>query len=184
MNLALRIYGETHKNTALLFREMAGLYERQGKWEEAEKYYARSLKARDTQWGGPFRQRFRPIGPHVASDGTAKAGRAEKRLSAPTIREKHKGEDSVEVADTLNDLAIVAGKHGNPAEAEKLYRRSLIIREKTDGPKSLVVAQSLSNLGLALHDLEQYKDAEDAHRRSLAIREKVKGPNDRWPPRA
>jgi tetratricopeptide (TPR) repeat protein/CHAT domain-containing protein len=180
LNLALRIYGETHKNTVMLFREMGNLYVRQGKWAEAEKYYARSLRARETLNGAEHLDNATDLSALASlAMERQKPEEAEKQLKrALAIREKHKGEDSVEVADTLNDLAIVAGKRGNPAEAEKLYRRSLIIREKTDGPNSLIVAQSLSNLGLALHDLEQYKDAEDAHRRALAIREKAKGKND------
>lgn len=180
LTIALRIYGEAHKNTALLLREMGNLYERQGKWEEAEKYYARSLRARESVYGVDALDNSKDLSSlaAVAMERQKPDDAAKYLTRALKIREKHKGEDSTDVADTLNDMAILAGKRGNPAEAEKLYRRSLIIREKTDGPNSLVVAQSLSNMGLALHDLEQYKDAEDAHRRALAIREKVKGKND------
>jgi tetratricopeptide (TPR) repeat protein len=175
--MALRVYGEEHKNTAVLLHAMGDLYERQGKLDAAEKVYVRGLKIREAINGLDH--------PDVAADISSlatvlverhKTEEAEKLLArALKIREKHNGEDSKEVADALNDLAIVASRRGNHEEAEKLYRRSLVIRQKTDGPNSAVVAQSLSNLGLALHDLERYKDAEDSHRRALEIREKVLG---------
>src|SRR5438309_1032787 len=60
-------------------------------------------------------------------------------------------------------------------EAEKFFRRSLIIRNKTEGPDSPVVAQSLNNLGLVLHEVGNFVESEQMHKRALEIREKAHG---------
>ena len=44
--MALRVYGEEHKNTAVLLHAMGNLYERLGKLDAAEKVYVRGLKIR------------------------------------------------------------------------------------------------------------------------------------------
>ncbi len=181
LELALLVHGEEHKNTALLLNAHGELYDRQNKFDEAEKIYARNLKIVEKLSGAEDLN----VAIALSSLGnvTVELGKfetADKLLKrALEIREKSKGEgeDTTEVGDSLNDLAILASKQGKNEEAERLYRRSLIIRQKTEGSESLVVAQSLSNLGLTLHELDRHKDAEDSHRRALEIREKVNGPD-------
>jgi CHAT domain-containing protein/Tfp pilus assembly protein PilF len=174
--MALKVHGEEHKTTLALFLAMGDLHERQGKFAEAEKDYARHLQIREKLNGPESLETATAITNLAAVEiELAKFDEAGKHLSRTLkIREKA-GEETAAVADTLNDLATLASRQGKPEEAEKLYRRSLIIRNKTDGPESAIVAQSLSNLGLVLHDLEKHVEAEQMHRRALEIREKVRG---------
>ena len=78
-------------------------------------------------------------------------------------------------ASSLNGLAAVYYSQNRYADAESLYRRSLVIREKALGPEDYDVAQSLSNLALLYAAQKKYAEAELAYRRSLAILEKTVG---------
>src|ERR1700730_6630482 len=98
------------------------------------------------------------------------------------MREKTLGPDHPEVANSLSNLASLYEDQGRYAEAEPLYKRSLVIREKAaaSGPPDVTV---LLNNAVALNSLAnlyvhegKYADAERLYKRSLAIREKAAGP--------
>lgn len=54
----------------------------------------------------------------------------------------------VQVAATLNNLAVLYGKRGKYKEAEPLCKRALEIREKVLGKDHPDVAKQLNNLAL------------------------------------
>ena len=91
------------------------------------------------------------------------------------IAEQALGPNHPDVANSLNDLALLLKNQGQYAAAEPLYRRSLAIREKALLPDHPAVANSLNNLALLLSDQGQYAAAEPLYRRSLAISEKDLG---------
>ena len=62
------------------------------------------------------------------------------------IREKALGPDHPDVAQALNNLAVLYYKQGRYAEAEPLYKRALAIGEKALGPDHPDVATALNNL--------------------------------------
>jgi tetratricopeptide (TPR) repeat protein len=63
------------------------------------------------------------------------------------------------------------------ADAEPLYKRSLVIREKALGPSHPDVALALNNLAGLYHAQGRYTKAEPLFKRSLAVREKTLGPD-------
>ena len=82
---------------------------------------------------------------------------AEKAL---LIREKEFGTDHLEVARSLNNLAVLYKEMGNYSKAEPLYKRSLAINEKSLGPDHLKVAVILNNMALLNKSLGDYTKAE------------------------
>ena len=93
------------------------------------------------------------------------------------IREKHLGSDHPDVAQSLNNLAVLYQAMGQYVKAEPLYERSLKIREKQLGPDHPFVAESLNNLAVLYQVMGQYVKAEPLNERSLKIREKQLGPD-------
>ena len=90
-------------------------------------------------------------------------------------REKALGPNHPEVADSLNNLALLYDDQGRYGDAEPLYKRSLAIREKALGPDHPDVAESLNNLAGLYKAQGRYADAEPLYKRSLAIRERTLG---------
>jgi CHAT domain-containing protein len=93
------------------------------------------------------------------------------------MREQVLGTEHLDVAETLNRLAVIYVTKNEFAKAEPLYQRALAIREKSLGADHLFVTNSLENLA-HLHRLKgDYDKAEPLYQRALSIREKVLGPD-------
>jgi tetratricopeptide (TPR) repeat protein len=108
-----------------------------------------------------------------------RAGKYDEALSlaerVPEIRERLLGPDHREVADSLNDLAILYHYKGEYAKAEPLFQRALAIWEKVLGPEHPDVAASLNNLANIHRDKGEYAKAEPLYRRALTIWEESLG---------
>ena len=96
---------------------------------------------------------------------------------ALAVRERLRGKDHPEVADTLVRLGSLARLSGQ-GDAEPLFRRALAIREKRLGPASPQVADALNDLGVALAAKGRLDEAEAIFKRSLTLHEKLWGDRD------
>src|SRR6266540_3334634 len=92
------------------------------------------------------------------------------------LREEALGPESPDVAQSLNNLAIIYRDKGDYAKAEPLVQRALAIREKALGPEHPDVAASLNILANLYRGKGDYAKAEPLVQRALAIREKALGP--------
>jgi class 3 adenylate cyclase/tetratricopeptide (TPR) repeat protein len=97
---------------------------------------------------------------------------------ALAIRERALGPDHPDVAQSLNNLAVVQYQAGRFAEAAHLYEQALAIREKALGAEHLDVAESLNDLAVVQYDVGRYAEAEPLFERALAIQERALGPED------
>jgi tetratricopeptide (TPR) repeat protein/CHAT domain-containing protein len=86
------------------------------------------------------------------------------------------GPDHPDVAEAVNNLALLSQVQGRYDEAERLHRRALAITEKTRGPEHPDVGTSLSNLASLYQALGRYAEAEPLHQRALTITEQARGP--------
>ncbi|MBV8198398.1 MAG: tetratricopeptide repeat protein [Candidatus Eremiobacteraeota bacterium] len=93
------------------------------------------------------------------------------------IQEKAAGLESLDVARSLNNLAIVYWQQGHYWEAERVLLRGVAIFEKAAGPRDPELARSLINLANVYTDQARYAEAESLHLRALAISETALGPN-------
>jgi tetratricopeptide (TPR) repeat protein len=109
----------------------------------------------------------------------ARTGR--HREAIPLLRQvlatqqRHLGPAHLEVALTLNELALYLNEVGSPLEAEPLYRRSLAVLLKVLGVDHPDTAGVSNNLAANLYAQGQYTEAELLARRALAIKQKVYG---------
>jgi tetratricopeptide (TPR) repeat protein len=95
---------------------------------------------------------------------------------ALALREKLLGPEHPDVAQSLNNLAVLYHAQGQYAKAEPLYQRALAIREQALGPAHPDTARSLNDLAALYHDMGAYGQAEPLYQRALAIREQALGP--------
>ena len=171
--------GPDHANVAISLNNLAQLYDKQGRYTDAEPLYKRSLAI--------FERVLGPDHPDVAQalNNLAELYRAQGRYSdaepllkrALAIREKALGPNHPDVAQALNNLAEFYRTQGRYADAEPLYKRSLATFEKALGPDHANVAISLNNLAYLYDKQGRYTDAEPLYKRSLAIFERVLGPD-------
>jgi CHAT domain-containing protein/Tfp pilus assembly protein PilF len=97
---------------------------------------------------------------------------------ALAIKENGLGADHAEVAESLNNLAVVYYFLGAYDEAQPLWERALAIRKRTLGPEDPEVAQALNNLANLMQTTGDYATARALYAQSLEIREKAFGPEN------
>ncbi len=88
------------------------------------------------------------------------------------IVEKALGPEHPDVANSLNNLAVLYHAQERNAEAEPLFQRSLAILEKALGPEHPDVARVLENYTALLHKLNRNAEADKMEARAQAIRAK------------
>jgi CHAT domain-containing protein/tetratricopeptide (TPR) repeat protein len=173
LELAPRVFGTMHVNTAVTANNLGLVYWRLGRYAQSEVLFLRGLRIRESLLGANH--------PDVADSLNNLAilytemGRYER--AEPLYRrslgiyEAKLGKDDLHVATSLNELAILYAAMGRYAEAEPLYRRSLEIKEARLGKDHTDVADSLNNLAEMYRAMGRYAEAEPLYRRSLEIRQ-------------
>ncbi len=78
--------------------------------------------------------------------GDMKSGEASLR-QALEIRKTKIGEDTLDYAESANDLALLCRDSNQQAEGQKLAEQAIAIRSRLLGPRDLKVAESLNTLG-------------------------------------
>jgi hypothetical protein len=91
---------------------------------------------------------------------------------ALVIREHNLESEHIDIAKSLNELAILLSDKGSFSEVKTLHERALAIREKLLGPNHVDVAESLNNFAQYLFDNCSHEDFERAisvQKRALEI---------------
>ena len=118
---------------------------------------------------------------HVIGLSYANIGAYDKAVQLLTealhIREAELGENSVEVADTLNRLGNVHRLYGHLDLAEPLLARALRIREALDTGPDYDLADSYNNVGLMQYELGHDDDALATLQKSIDMHRKVAQPD-------
>jgi tetratricopeptide (TPR) repeat protein len=87
------------------------------------------------------------------------------------------GPNNLQVAEVMQDLAMLYRNIGDYARAEPLYLQSLKIKEQLGG-SPIGVAETLADLSLLYQKKGDYARAELRYQQSLEIRERILSPND------
>ncbi len=95
---------------------------------------------------------------------------------AVEIEERISGADSVTLADTLYNLAIVEARLGDVDGAERTFRRIAPMYIQQHGPKHPYVAEVHEELGLLAHGREDFDTAREEYELSLEIKTAALGP--------
>ena len=102
--------------------------------------------------------------------GDLKAGEASLR-QALEIRKTQIGEDTLDYAESANDLALLCRDSNQYAEGRRLAEQAVAIRRKLLGPRDPRVAESLNTLGGLLAFLGEYDQAIAQFEEALTIHE-------------
>ncbi len=88
------------------------------------------------------------------------------------------GDDTLRLADTLDNLARCRYQLESYDQAESALRRALAVRELNLGPTSAEVAHNADQLGTLLFHTKRFADAEPFYRRSLSILQSLLEPGN------
>jgi len=102
--------------------------------------------------------------------------KAETQLQqALRLRREDSGDESLEVAESLNSIGMLRRDQQKFDEAERLFRKALTLRRKLLGPSHIGLTNSLMNLGGLMLDRGRHDEANALFREALAIRRRVRG---------
>jgi eukaryotic-like serine/threonine-protein kinase len=108
--------------------------------------------------------------------GLGRYDQAEPLLErALALRRKTFGPQSLEVAESLEHLALLKRERSQLKAAEALLRQSLALKRRLLGDHDLAVAKILNELGVLLASEMKIAEAESVHREALAIARQEEG---------
>ena len=173
-----RLFKGDHPNIATSLNNLAGLYNVQGCYSEAEPLYQKALA---------MRQRLKGDDSNVANalNNLALLYQAQERYSeaeplyrdALAIRQRLFKGDHPDVAESLNSLATLYKAQERYSKAERLSKQALAMRQRLSKGDDPDVANSLNNLAAIYEAQGRYSEAEPLQQKALAIRKRLFGGN-------
>jgi CHAT domain-containing protein/Tfp pilus assembly protein PilF len=179
VDLAEKILGPDHPDTATIVGNLAWVYKSQGQYSKAEPLYLRALAIKEKALGPEHPLTARALN-NLAElyESQSQYAKAQPLLQrALAIDEKVLGPVHPSTAASLANLAKLYWWQGQYAGAEPLFQRALVILEKATGNEH-ETASVLNNLGALYQSEGQHAQAEKVLQRALAIKEKGLGSED------
>ena len=171
-------FGPEHPATLTSVNNLAGLYQVQGRYGEAEPLYWRALAASEKVLGPEHPATLRSVNNLAALyKSQGRYGEAEPLYWRALMGwEKVLGPEHPDTLISVNNLAVLYQSQGRYGEAEPLYWRALAGNEKELGPEHPSTLASVNNLAGLYKSQERYGEAEPLYWRALVGWEKVLGP--------
>ena len=172
-----KVWGPEHAYLSNPLNNLGVLHWRLGEYREAEACYRRSLAIREKTYG--------PEHPYVAGSlnnlgliyqQMGKLDLARQYYERSLAINRKKGDETIGVAENLDNLAIVDSSSGRYAQAQARFELSLRIQEKILGPDHANIAGLLFDYAFMLRATGAYDRAVACYERALKIKEKVFGP--------
>ena len=174
LTLAKSLHSGDHSDMATSLNNLAGLYNYQGRYGDAEPLLQQTLK---------MRQRL--FGDHtdvaLSLNNLAELYRVQGRYgdAEPLFQQAlemwqrlFKG-DHHYVATILNNLALLYHSQGRYGDAKPLFQQALEIRQRLFDGDHTDVTQSLNNLALLYHSQGRYGDAELLFQQALEMSQRL-----------
>jgi tetratricopeptide (TPR) repeat protein len=177
LEIARKVYGDHHQETASSLNNLAGAYDNQGKYDEAIELYLQAITI-DEKGIGKEHPGYATNLNNLA-EVYRKQGKYDKAIElykqAIGIGEKTIGKEHPGYAIHLNNLALAYDAQGKYDEAIQLFKQVLEIDEKTIGKEHPNYASHLNNLAGAYKAQGKYDEAIELYKKAIEIIVKVNG---------
>ncbi|NEQ70120.1 MAG: CHAT domain-containing protein, partial [Symploca sp. SIO2D2] len=164
-------------DVATSLNNLAGLYESQGRYEEAEPLYHQALEMRRRILG----QEHRDVASSLNNLAFLYKSQGRYEEAEPLYRQALEmwrrllGQEHPDVATSLNNLALLYKSQGRYKEAENLLRQALEMRRRLLGQEHPDVASSLNNLAGLYSSQGRYEEAEPLYRQTVEMMKRILG---------
>lgn len=155
---------------------LSEVLEKEGKVSEADATLGEAVATISKVVSADHPDRVMLVGNWIRLNG--RHGRLAEAKAILDQQRKLRGDEHLDVAQSLDNLADALGEQGKHVEAESNLRDALAIRIKLLGEDHPDVARSLENVGIALAYQGKYAEAEAMHRQALTMRKKLLGDED------
>jgi tetratricopeptide (TPR) repeat protein len=171
LELAPRVFGPEHKDTATILNNLALMYGNMGKYAQAEPLYQRSLKIMESRLG--------PDHPDVAASLDNLAALYEKMGQHPKAEPLFQRSLNIRKAELLEtfNAGLAMQQKAWYSGAATSFEIALQLAPRVYGPEDPNTATIVNNLADMYCAMGQYAQAEPLYQRSLKIRESKLGAN-------
>ncbi|MCP3962360.1 MAG: serine/threonine protein kinase [bacterium] len=162
---------------AMQLEAMGMVYEELGRYDRARPLLADSLRLRRRFYNGDHPLLARGLNNMAACFYRAGDDRRAEILYREALWMRRRlGQEDIDLAKPMSNLATILMNLGKYEEAEEEYRRVLESRERVYGCESTDVATSLFSLGTLFYVRGDFEAAEAPLRKALGIRSQAFGP--------
>ena len=177
LKLAEDNLGQRHSETALVLITLAEIHRSDGRSEQAEALFRKSLDILEGTSGTQrvlLAQAWEGLGNTLFGRGNL--SEAEKCYrQAIAVREQIYGKDSPDIVVILGSLAQVSLERGDLGKAEGLFKRTLTLYEGVVGINNQAAVNFLNNYAELYRALADYPQAEKLYQKALSIQEGLLG---------
>ncbi len=162
---------------ARMFDALGVIYDKLGRYDDAERLLARSLTLRRATLGDMHADvalSLEHLGNHYR-DGAAYARAEALYREALGMRQRLVGPEHSTIAETLGLLAYLMPYMGKSEEAEEYFRRAVDMGRRTLPPNDDRVSAMSIQLGSTLARLGKYDESEVVFREAIAMRRTLHG---------
>ncbi len=174
LELNVQTTGKNHINYATALNNLATLYDKLGRYEEAEPYHLEALELRKKLVGTNSEKvasSLTNIAIHYAKHALYEDA-DQYYVQSLEIKEKRLGPNHPSVALTLSSLGALLQTLGRYEASDRMLKRAEKIREKVFTSDDPQVAYTLNNTAVTYLHQGRFAEAEKLLKRALAIREK------------
>jgi tetratricopeptide (TPR) repeat protein/CHAT domain-containing protein len=174
-----RVLGEDDPKTIEAQNNLAMLFDRQGKYGDAEKLVAQAVEKTERLLGPNDPQTLRSLGNLAATYDWQGRFRESEPLHLRVLagRERAFGPEHPETLMSLNNLAFLYKEQGRYKEAESAYEKAAKISDRVLGETHPSTLTLKSNLASVYQRLGKYAQANPLATRILEDRERLLGVN-------
>ncbi len=167
------VYGPDHPKASAVRANLANAYLELDRPDQAVSQLSRLIKAQERRGevGIDLARAYEDLGFAQKKLGDLEDA-ARSYEAALKLGERFRPDDPG-LTVTLSGLAMVYRDLGKPAEAKRLFERSLELRERLRGPQDLDLARSLYYLGVIAYEQQQDEETRKYFERSLSIWEEA-----------
>ena len=167
--------GEEHLDTLDSMSKLAWVVNNEGRYEQAEAIQQRAIQLTGVNLGRKHPEMLKRLVERAHMRIGGNRNDIDKKLDQQMMTEweinaEHLG--LLESIDTLGDELVLKGRY---EEAERVYRRVIMMKEKVLGKESFHVTRSMDGLSHLFFIQGRYTEAEVIDRHTLALRESILG---------
>jgi tetratricopeptide (TPR) repeat protein len=175
---AIRVESSRPKDPAAQVQLANSLYgfgvllARQGRYADAQRTLRDALARQQALYGAvnPDGARtLKDLAQAVADSGDLKAALPLMQSAVAMQRTLRGNEPHPDLAEAINDLALLHQLAGNYDQSEKFYRESMAMKRRLYGDKHPEIANALENLASALQDKGDLARAEPLYQQALTM---------------
>ena len=168
-------------DSANSFINIASVYKEQGDFQNALKYYYKSLELLENEQNSNYITVYNSIASvyHEMSNYDKAEEIYRKILDIITMGLDNYSVsiDAFDIGTTYNNLAAILREKHKYVEAIQLYNKALVVFKEVFNNEHTYIATTLNNLAFVYYDLGEYANALECYYQVLSIREKILGLN-------